>query len=990
MRTSLNLKMVDNTMKINKKNLFHIIENTNIEDLDTNPLLECFLVAEATKPSENISNKLYVEIKRRNICFSKFYNFAKFHLSTAYLIMLCGNTSDSTNAFVQNFNDFNAIYSDKSAPKQKGRIVCKLYSIFYRCYDFKEISIEDAENLFSLITKKYDAFKGPRDEIDNDLTRNDLYGLAIFLKTIYEFHGQEIPSKYIETIVPDCLIKYRGINIARNKVKVKALKRQEEFDDYQFLIDIYNKYINTLILKTQSEQKSALYILINYITTVLQIEKIKDKENLKDLLIQGRLGDSRFLYYLEDNTKYNIRAKATFLRDMMIWAMSEYDLEAEDGFEPLFSNYEWDRIQRNKIYKKYSISKKDETPKAVIPMRVHQLAREILCDPDYKWSRTLENQYFINEKNKKIFNPTLTNLLALIFLLPIRAIQAQVLDSGEGDQYRYDFEQLRWVTNDNIHAAYWKSLYSVNLDRGFLKRDESLVKDALHTAKQNGIKDPIVRQAYMYINTNKTADRSVGYSDVSGYTIPWHHEDAFAIYARQFEFISKHHVVKAPASMRNLENPKAILGGKPTEAVLKIIPDRFYLFRCNLNSAPTHKDFPPTKHLITKMWNHLMLEIQRQLDEEGSDFSVVSKEKRDKFVNNVGGRNTYISYLTPHCTRVTGITRLEEHGVPIDIISKLIAGHANVRTTYHYIKHEKSYINDRISEAQAKINEKLELSLTNDLKSSDLNKAIKIAYIPEIYQNSWNEICERSWNSNSLGICPNSGTLCEDGHSNTDIEFNGVGICLNCKYLISGKPYLINIWSHVNMLLYRAKELNDEYTILQSDYKNLIKQRAAEFKENGDSDEWKRLNSIIQKAENKMEMNSDAVNLILTEVYYGYHLFEVVRELTNNNDEEFIEGLKFEECSNFKHLNSIVESESYLPYFQRNKDLKFKRDTFVDQFLMAIGEKPIFLRNLTRDEKEKTITSIAKMIEHDVKVQEGKFIGTTLKLEYLMEDSHAK
>lgn len=974
-------------MKINKKNIISIITSNNIKDLDEKILLECFFIAEATKLSEKISDTLYFEIKERKICFSQFYNFAKYCLPTSYLIMLGSIKSDSSYQLVKKFSDHNVIYSDKSTPKIKGKIVCKLYAIFYRCYDLKEISIKDAENLYSLILQKHDLFKGPRSKEDNHLTRNDLYGLALFIQTIYEFHGQEIPSKFLDNIVPDSLLKYRGVNISRTKIK--SLKKQEEFDDYLLIIDIYNKYINSLFLKTQNEQKSALYVLFKYINKVLKIEKIKNKENLKKLLIKDRVDDSRFLYFLQNNIKYNIRSKAIFIRDMMLWAMNKYKIKANDGFEPLFSDSEWDLICRNKILKSNNTYNKDETPKPIIPMRVQQIAKEILCDPDYNWSRTIEDQYFLNEKNENIFNPTLTNLLALIFLLPIRTIQAQVLDSGEGDQYRYDFEKLCWVTNDNIHAGYWKSIYSVNSDRGFLKRDESLLQDALKTAKENGIKDPIIRQAYMYINTNKTADRSVGYSDVSGYTIPWHHEEAFAVYARQNEFISKHHSVDAPASLRNLENIKAILGGQPTAAILKIIPDRFYLFRCNLNPTPSHKNFPPTKHLIIKMWNSLMIEIQRRLDEEGSDFSVVSKEKVEKFMNNIGGKNTYISYLTPHCTRVTGITRLEEHGVPIHIISKLIAGHANVRTTFHYVKHEKSYINDRISEAQFKLNEKLELTLTTDLKSSTLDKAIKIAYIPEIYQSSWSDICKRSWNSNLLGICPNSGTLCEEGHNQTDIEFTGVGKCLNCKYLITGKPYLINIWIHVNTLLYKAKELNDEYNLLQSDYKNLIKQRATEFKNNGHSDEWNQMNTLIYKAENKMEINSEDINLIFSEIYYANHLFEMVRNLTNNN-EEFIEGLKFEDCTNFEHLNSIVESESYLPFFERNKDLKFKRDTFVDQFLMAIGEKPIFLRSLTQDEKDKTIASIAKMIENDVKIQEGKFLGTIGKLENLMESFDAK
>ncbi|TOC20636.1 hypothetical protein CGJ88_25895, partial [Vibrio parahaemolyticus] len=71
----------------------------------------------------------------------------------------------------------------------------------------------------------------------------------------------------------------------------------------------------------------------------------------------------------------------------------------------------------------------------------------------------------------------------------------------------------------------------------------------------------------MYINTNKTADRSVAFSEVSGYTIPWHHEDALTIYSRQLEFLNKHHPVKSPAAMKDLDRPQTILGGKPTAAV---------------------------------------------------------------------------------------------------------------------------------------------------------------------------------------------------------------------------------------------------------------------------------------------------------------------------------------------------------------------------------------------------------------------------------------
>jgi len=973
-------------LKINKSNVIGFINKSNLKELSNQKLIECFLVSDATKVSEELSDILYLEMTNRNVCFSEFFYFAKFKWSTSYLIMLSTNEPKDVKNFVDTFDSYNTSYGENTASRQKGRLVARLYSIFYNRHDFNSLSIQDAENLFQLITEKYVCFRGDRSNSDNNLTRNDLYGVVAFLRTIFEVNGKIMPPNYLEVIIPESLIKSHGIGLSRGKVK--SLGRQSQAYTYELLFNIHEVYVDSLMLKTQKDKSSAFYNLIDFVEKKLQIESIKTIDELKELLVMGRRGHLRFLHYLENTVKSGVKGKATYIRDMMIWAMNEYNIDPEFGFEPLFDNFEWDRIQRDKVYRNTTSYGRDETPKAVIPMRVHQLAIDILCDPDYKWSRTLEDQYFYNEKNEKVFNPTITNLLALIFQVPIRAIQAQVLDSGEGDEYRYDYAKLCWVKNDSNHAIYWRAKNSVNRNRGFLKRDISLVREAEQAGLTDKDGSPIVKQAYMYINTNKTADRNVQYSDISGYTIPWYHVEAIAIYSRQLEFITKYHPIASPSAMSMLSRPQTILGGKPTKAVLDMIPERFYLFRCNLNSDTESMDFPPTKQWITKMWNYLMLEIQRRLNEEGADFSVISKEKLDKFNRNIGGGNSYISYLTPHCTRVTGITRLEEHGVPVHVISKLIAGHANVRTTYRYIKHEKKYVNDRISEAQAKINNKLELALTEDLKSSSIEKAQCIAFIPDIYSTSWDNVRERSWNSNSLGICPNAGTLCEEGHDEANIEFRGIGRCLNCKFLISGKPFLINIWIHVNSLLYRAKELNDEYTSLQIDYKRLIKERSIEFKNRGRSDEWANINSKLQKTENCMEMNSEDVNVILTEVYYGNLLFESVRQLTNTDD-DFVEGIGFEECSNFEHLNSVVESESYLPYFERNKDLKFKRDVFVDRALMAIGEQPIFLRNLTPDEKEKAISSTARMIENDIKRKEGKFIGVALKLENLMEICHA-
>ncbi|MDN3632658.1 hypothetical protein [Vibrio lentus] len=320
--------------------------------------------------------------------------------------------------------------------------------------------------------------------------------------------------------------------------------------------------------------------------------------------------------------------------------------------------------------------------------------------------------------------------------------------------------------------------------------------------------------------------------------------------------------------------------------------------------------------------------------------------------------------------------------MPINIISKFIAGHANIRTTYHYVKHDAHYVETEISEAQAKVSMKMQLSLSSDLKKKPISKARAMAYISDAYDSSWEIIRDRAWNSNTLGICPNAATLCDEAHQDSDFRFKGVGKCANCKYLVSGKPYLITIWSHINTLLYKAKKIGDTYNQLQEEQKELVKLRRQEYKTNGKTELFYSYDNQVKKVENHMESNEGDENLILAEVYYTNLLFEKVREVTNTED-DFVGGLGFEECSDFEHLNSIVESERFLPHFTKDKDLKFKRDTFVDMALVALGEQPLFLKPLSDDERQAAISSTAKAIEHDLQKLEGKYLGAVMKIQNL-------
>lgn len=956
-------------------------DSGGLDYLSNEELIEVCLVSLTTKHEYEDGISYLQVIRDRGICFSEFYNFAKNKWGTRSLVNLTSRSKKSNKLFgfyrEVDGKAKNKGYAENSAPRQKSRVFAILYAYYYQKHSFADITLDDVSALHLLVKDKHPLFSGERPFSEYDLVRKDLSGILYFIEEGYEFNGTEIPRTLASEIIPEYLIKSRGRALSQSKRKSDAVQQQY----YSFLTKAFFEYKNTLALKSPKMVDAGFKSLLTYTCKHLQIDEVITEDDFRQLIVVGRTGDARWLHYLEKVIKTQVRPKALYIRDFLVWVMLEYGIDIDDGYEPLLSRLETERVLRMQTSKGGG---KDETPKALIPYRVHQLATEILLDPDYEWAKTLSYMYFENQSGKEVFNPTIINLMAILFTVPIRGIQAQCLDSGEGDPYKFNVEQSLWEANGGEHANYWKAKGGASQQRGFLCRDKTLISDAKKAKDYDDQGEAVVRRSYMYINTNKTADRSVAFSDNSGYTIPWHNPDVISIAQRQMSFLNEHHPVKKPSNFMEItpKEIKQILGAEPTDAVKKLIPSRFYLFRCNLNPVPESWGFPPTKVSMIKCWNALMIEIQKRLDEEGADYSVVSADKMKKFESNVGGGNSYISYLTIHCTRVTGITRLEEAGVPINVISKFVAGHANIRTTFRYVKHDREYVSEQISEAQAKISQKMQISLSNDLKKSSSEEARAMAYIPDIYSTSWEAVKERSWNSNTLGICPNAGTLCDEGLKDGEFTFLGVGKCLTCKYLISGKPYLISIWSHVNHLMYKAKKLNSVYGELQAEYKTLIIVRKEEYKANGKSEKWQDNTQHLDKIENHMESNTQEENILLAEAYYGILLFETVRELTNTKD-DFVYGLGFDECSDFEHLNSIVESEAHVPHFNRDKDLKFKRDTFVDMALMALGEQPIFLKPLTEKEREAAISSVAKSIEHDLKNNEGKYLGASLQIKEL-------
>ena len=141
------------------------------------------------------------------------------------------------------------------------------------------------------------------------------------------------------------------------------------------------------------------------------------------------------------------------------------------------------------------------------------LCKDILAEEDYAWPKSLDKEYVHlidpdTNKIARVWCPVSTYLYLIMCELPVRRIQIKSSDSGEGDSQTYSQEEKKWVTNTSPHAGYWKQLGNKVSERGIIRKIYSQGKESV------GI----------YINTNKTQDRSQGFSETSGYEIPWHNE----------------------------------------------------------------------------------------------------------------------------------------------------------------------------------------------------------------------------------------------------------------------------------------------------------------------------------------------------------------------------------------------------------------------------------------------------------------------------------
>ncbi|WP_242617147.1 VPA1269 family protein [Vibrio vulnificus] len=624
--------------------------------------------------------------------------------------------------------------------------------------------------------------------------------------------------------------------------------------------------------------------------------------------------------------------------------------------------------------------KPSESVKPAPPLWMILKLKEILTENDFAWPKSLSDQYnedIVDEDGNPVWIPVITYVYLVMLEIPIRKIQVIRLDSGEGDQWRYNPETDMWVKNDHQLANYWKNIGAKVRDRGVLRR--KLI---------SGVLAP---QFVFYINSNKVSDKEVGFSEKSGYEIPWKNATVIKYLDDLRDWQEKYNPVTSPVRFKDI--PKTVFDAEPSEDVLARIPDRFYLFRSAKDIKNGNRQMPPTNRNLHEFWVKLMAELERRLHAEGVECQIILTRNK---VNNAPQSALY----TPHGLRVAGLTSLAQQGVPIEVLSKIVAGHKSILMTIYYVKYHPSHITEILNEASRDVELSYQKSFQNWLKEAAWDEVAKYAAyhsseaIDSIKSNAA-RCMVGLWNSTNLGICPYNGTRCHDGgkcirkDGKKDIHLPVEDKnCVVCRHFITGLPWLTELWVHANSLILQSEKKAAEIQVNEQEVQAL-KVEQLNLRKNGE-EVPPQLVTKIKKAETIQERLATEEDKLFNELHATHNLIEKIKNLPKppisgaqrdssgnlpallmDSDSDF-EVDYTEAPNNFSNLDFVIQASRIYKH-ERNEDFERERDQFIDTILLRNGFEPMMLMHLTSEEKQQSADAFAKFLV-------TRFDGETLQL----------
>lgn len=678
------------------------------------------------------------------------------------------------------------------------------------------------------------------------------------------------------------------------------------------------------------------------------------------------------------------------LHDFINWVLEEaITIEDDNGHKIVPAEFH-NPIPR----RKFSGSELSETIRTPLPFRYIKELRDILCpgehfsdwkwahqavvhntfgdwfeidpklidknDPDCIWRIRQANVYkHFSSGNRyragtreiyEIWSPVRAMAIYVKLELPLRTTQVRMLDSGEADTWRYECGS--WKLSNNPLA---QGTNNKPAEKGVFRR---LINPG----------DGKVLTGF-YINTNKTAD-IYRVEQEKGYVIPWQHDSVLYWLEKLRNWQERYNPITAPVPWTELELKH--VGEMKSNQVLTDKGCTCFLFR----DAAACKDIRDrTKPIVLncpeRMWFYLLSELEARCAARGE---TLGDGTPLSFVK-LGSYST--THFPLHSLRVSLITAYAlEGGVPMPVLSKLIAGHARLIMTIYYVKAGVAHVTELMNAAEKRILETGQQSFRRFLANASYDQIESRAAFnnPDALSVLSQQKSPAGMVVEDRGICPMGGSGCNcggeratdavaDPSQNIYLPVPGYPLgknCVRCRFFITGPAFLPGLQAHFNYISYQLSECSTRYASIEEQVKNLEDLRQECDEKNipyTRSEELNKLYRLYEQEAQKADKYANDLNATLKLIDRCVTLLDPANDEDDSGEVKLVlagglTDVKWalkESESALHQLEVICENAVFYLETDASKAI-LRRSQILDAMLMMNSQPPIFL-TLTPDQQ---------------------------------------
>lgn len=576
-------------------------------------------------------------------------------------------------------------------------------------------------------------------------------------------------------------------------------------------------------------------------------------------------------------------------------------------------------------------------------------------DPDCVWrirtANVYNNDYYAKSGGPyrlgsrelyEIWSPVRAMVIYVKLQLPLRTTQVRMLDSGEADTWRY--KNSTWKRNDH-----------------------SLVQGTVKTPVEKGVFRRIVNPedgkllTGFFINTNKTADIYRAEQE-KGYVIPWQHDAVLYWLEKLRNWQERYNLINAPVPWTELELKH--IGEVKSDQVLTDKGTTCFLFR----DAAACKDIrdrekPISLSFAERMWYRLLSELETHCVGRGE---TLEDGTRLSFVKPGSYATTHFPL---HSLRVSLITAYAlEGGVPMPVLSKLIAGHARLIMTIYYVKAGVAHVTELMDAAEKRILETDQQSFHRFLANASYEQIETRAAFntPDALSAITQQKSSVSMVVEDRGICPMGGSGCDCGGEQINeavidqrqrlyspvpgypLEKN----CIRCRFFITGPAFLPGLQAHFNYISFQLSECSTRYVSIEDQIKDLEDYRH-ECDEKGrpfaKSEEMNKAYRLYEQEAQKADKLANDLNAALKLIDRCVKLLEQSESGDNSLKLVPAGGISdvkwafMETQSDLHQLEVICENAVFYLEIDASKAV-LRRSQILDAMLMMNDQSPVLLK----------------------------------------------